>query len=271
MKRITVSLLTAVLLVSLVSCNLPGIPNASPQIPPEMHTAAALTVQAVLTPLAPLGTPTPPSDIPQASPVASPTGNAQPTGTLAATKNAAATITPTYSVPMLTINESTNCRSGPGQDYEIVFTFLSGYKAEIVGQYPQDNYWLVKLPDNGGTCWAWGGYATTSGSYWVVPTLTAPPTSTPAAPDAPTGLTYQYACDGYANITVTLKWTDRSSSEEGFRVLRDGNVIAELPPNTTTYTDTYAAGSPTTKVSYSIVVFQGSLTAQSGTITFSCQ
>src|SRR5262245_45355523 len=37
-----------------------------------------------------------------------------------------ATITPTYSVPMLTVQESTNYRSGPGQDYEVVFTYLQG-------------------------------------------------------------------------------------------------------------------------------------------------
>ncbi|MGB7874631.1 MAG: hypothetical protein WBL25_09630, partial [Anaerolineales bacterium] len=48
-----------------------------------------------------------------------------PTPTLAATKvtgTPTPTITPTYSVPMLKINEPTNCRTGPGQSYDIIFT-----------------------------------------------------------------------------------------------------------------------------------------------------
>jgi hypothetical protein len=144
---------------------------------------------------------------------------------------------------------------------------------EIVGQYPQDNYWIVKMPDSGGTCWAWGQFATVSGSSWVVPTLQVPPTRTPAPPEAPSGLRYEYFCtfNGVnTDIQVDLRWTDRSDGEEGFRVLRDGEVVAQLTPNTTTYSEVHDTEA-TTSVSYTIEVFRGEMTARSGTITFSCQ
>ena len=35
------------------------------------------------------------------------------------------TITPTYSTPMLTVLQQTNCREGPGQDYQVIFTYLA--------------------------------------------------------------------------------------------------------------------------------------------------
>jgi len=243
------------------SCTLPGRDTPTQS---DMMTAAALTVQAAL------GGTSPATSTVVA--LSSATGTATP-ATPSLTPTVTPTITPTYSVPMLTIKESTNCRSGPGQEYEIVFTFLPGAVVEIVGQYPQDNYWVVKLPDSSDTCWAWGQYATVSGSSWVVPTLQPPPSKTPAPPQAPTGLSYTYECTWNGvntDITVNLKWTDRSDNEEGYRVLRDEVEIAILPPNSTTFSEVYATDAGK-KVSYSILVFLGNQTAKSGTISFSCQ
>lgn len=241
----------------LASCNTPKTPAPDP----DMLTAAASTVQVVLTPLA-SATVT----------IATRTVTAIP-ATPSLTPTITPTITPTYSVPLLTIKENTNCRTGPGQEYEIVFTFLPGATAEIVGQYPQDNYWVVKLPNSNETCWAWGQYATANGSFWAVPTLQPPPTKTPAPPEAPTGLSYDYVCtfNGIdTDINVNLKWTDRSDGEEGFRVLRDGEVVAQLIPNATTYSEVHATDVGK-QVSYTVEVFRGSQTARSGTISFSCQ
>jgi len=70
------------------------------------------------------------------------------------------TITPSVSVnstPMLTVREATNCRSGPGTDYEIVFTYTAGTKLEIAGRYEPENFWLVKSAESPtGLCWMWG-------------------------------------------------------------------------------------------------------------------
>ena len=50
-----------------------------------------------------------------------------------ATTRATPTITPTYSVPMLTLREQTNCRTGPGQSYDLLFAYVKGAKQEIIG------------------------------------------------------------------------------------------------------------------------------------------
>jgi hypothetical protein len=257
-----------ILLASLAACNMP---TSQTQSVPDMETAAALTVQAVLTPLN--------SPAAVVNPVSTETPNSAMSATLAVTNTSTATttpklptptITPTYSVPMAEITGNTNCRTGPSQTYEIIYTFLPGAKTEIVGQYPQDNYWIVKLPNSSSTCWMWGGYATISGSFWVVPTATIPPTVTPSAPNTPSGLSFQYSCGAGGDITVTLTWHDNSDGEEGFRVLKDGAVVAQLPSNSVTYTDVFY-GVSTQKYSYAIEVFSGSMTARSGTISFSCQ
>ena len=156
------------------------------------------------------------------------------------TRAPAVTITPTYSVPMLTVQESTNCRTGPGQNYEIVFTYLKGKQLEIVGNYPQENYWLVKSEESlTGECWLWGEYADVAGSFWVVSSVTPPPTATIPPPLAP-AVTWEFNCDYNANqLDVSFTWTDNATNEAGYRVIRNDQPIVELPANTTAYTDTY--------------------------------
>jgi hypothetical protein len=156
------------------------------------------------------------------------------------TRTPATTITPTYSMPMLTVREPTNCRTGPGQDYEVVFTFLQGKQLEITGHYPQENYWLVSSTEvPTGQCWLWGEYVDVTGSYWVVPSVTPPPTATVPPPQAP-AVTWEFNCDYTTNqMEVAFTWIDYATNEAGYRVIRNDQPIVELPANTTAYTDTY--------------------------------
>ncbi|MFZ5905033.1 MAG: hypothetical protein ACOYZ8_15925 [Chloroflexota bacterium] len=260
MKKILA--LSFLLAFAFSACNFPTPTDNAPAFNDQAATIVAQTLTG-----APLATPTAPGtpQTPLASPLAP--GTPSPTATLTPT------ITPTYSTPFLRINESTNCRTGPGQEYEIVFTFLPGASTEIVAHYPADNYWVVKLPNSNNTCWVWGEYATPSGSYWAVPSTTPPPTATAVPPAAPRGLTYSYLCTyNGVNIdaTTTLTWKDMANNETGYRVLRLGTGIVELPANSTTYTDTYAVNAGDT-ITYSIVAFNSSGSSQSGTISFSCQ
>ncbi|MGE5251048.1 MAG: hypothetical protein ACM3QS_12660 [Bacteroidota bacterium] len=253
-----------ILVAALAAACGPIIPPTG--LPPEMQTAAAETVQAVLS--------TEPERTPESTaPAPGATKGATLTATASTSRTPSATITPTYSVPVLRISQNTNCRTGPGQQYDILFTWLPGAIAEIKAYYPEMNYWVVQLPDSDTSCWVWGEFATPAGSYWTVPSTTPPATFTPAPPEAPTGLRYSYTCtfNGVdTDITTTLQWTDRSENEQGFRVVRNDKPVADLPANTTTYTETFA-GSPTDKVTYSIQVFASTGTAQSAPISFSCQ
>ena len=129
----------AVLILAILACNAP-IANAPQESAPEIQTAAAQTLQVIFTKSV--------TATVQQSIIAATTLSATVSPT------AAGTITPTYSVPMLTVREQTNCRTGPGQDYEVVFTYLSGKKLEIVGRYDPENYWLVKSAESpSGVCW----------------------------------------------------------------------------------------------------------------------
>ena len=41
-------------------------------------------------------------------------------------------------------------------------------------------------------------------------------------------------------MTFTLSWTDKASNETGYRIYRDGQVITELPANSTSFVDSVA-------------------------------
>ena len=68
---------------------------------------------------------------------------------------------------------------------------------------------------------------------------------------------------------MNLAWTDRSSSEEGYKVYRDGQVIVTLAPNSTSYVDiAYVATGKT--LSYSVEAFNKAWQLSTGTITYAC-
>lgn len=249
------TLATLALIASILACNFPSAEQVPP--PSDVQTAAALTVEALLVPSA---TATVKQEV-QASATNTTSPTAGPTGT----------ITPTYSVPMLKVLEQTNCRTGPGQDYEVVYTYLQWKELEIVGAYPQENYWLVKSSESPtGECWLWGGYVEVRGSYWVVSSVTPPPTATKAPPSAPSIQKWDFFCSTAAGqMEITIQWTDRADNETGYRVIRDDVVVAELPADTSKFNETILLGSGE-NVTYYIEVYNSSGAVRSTPIKLSC-
>lgn len=252
-RKITIIILFSSLLL-LSACNFPRSSSA-PSPDDQVATVAAMTLGAQITSTlenTPLPTPSP---------------------TLAVTKTPTPTITPTYSIPMLTVDEPTNCRTGPGQSYDIIIALLPGASVEIVGRYPTNNYWTVKVQGLGEPCWLWGEYATVSGSTWTVPSVTPPATATPSPPSAPSISNWDYLC-GYSasgsNATVNLKWNDRAEDELGYRIYRDDERVMDLPANSTTYSETIdiEEGEP---ISYWIEVFNNAGASTTSKISFTCQ
>ena len=195
------------------------------------------------------------------------------TPTVAATATQTPTVTPTYTTPILLFNGNANCRKGPGEEFDVVTVVRSGQKAEAVGRLEKTNYWLVKKPGSAETCWVTDDFAKSSGSIQMLPTVTAPSTPTPKPPVPPSWSTWNYTCDfasGGSNINMNLVWTDRSNDEVGYIVYRDGQAIANLGSNSTTYTDT-AFVSAGQSVSYKVEVYNKSGTASSSTISATCQ
>lgn len=190
-----------------LSCNVPGTAPSEG----NAMTAAALTVDAALS-------------TPGANPLPSPTG-------------LAGTTTPPFSQPMLSVGEATNCRSGPNPSNEKVVQLMPGQQVVILGSLPPD-YWLVNTDQ--GDCWIPVKFATPVGNYLTVPTVTAPPTPNGLAPDAPTfpQNAWSYFCYGADQADITLSWNDKADNEAGYRILRNGEAVADLPPNSTSFKET---------------------------------
>jgi hypothetical protein len=210
---------------AMLACNLPG---TTPTL--SVDEQAATAIAATLLAQDQQG-----GDVPIA---ATASKTARPSTIPATTNSTARTITPTFSTPQLIVLESTNCREGPGQDYDVVFTYLPNKTLTILGRYDPTNYWLVKADETGsGQCWLWGEYVELSGSYWVVPSVTPPATATLAPPQTPSIQRWEYVCSG-GQMTITIEWTDRATNETGYRILRDGESVAELAANSTTFSET---------------------------------
>jgi uncharacterized protein YraI len=236
MKRVTLLGLVFVLLLS--ACNMP----VEEETAPEIATAAALTVEAAL------------STTPLASPTIAAQNNAEPT--------------PTFSQPMASFEDVTNCRTGPGVNYQRITQIRPDESVEIIGFFPP-NYWVVNT--DAGSCWVSGEFVTPSGSTSSVPTVTAPPTPLGGDPDAPSFAQsdgWSYFCyDSKADIV--LKWVDKSTNETGYRVLRNGEVAAELPANSTSYAETINLLSGQS-VGYQIQAFNEAGQSTSNVATMTC-
>jgi hypothetical protein len=87
--------------------------------------------------------------------------------------------------PTVTVNLDTNCRRGPGKAYEIIGDLQVGEVGQVIGNYPEADYWVIIEPTLGRECWLWGNYATVIGDTsqlrnYIAPALpTATPTPTP--------------------------------------------------------------------------------------------
>jgi hypothetical protein len=248
-----------VLILSTLSCNL-SFEQVDP--PSEVQTAAALTVQAALT------TPSITITSTTFTLTMSPT-SASETPSLTGLPNGSATVTPTFSVPMLTVREQTNCRTGPGEEYEIIFTYLTGKELEIAGRYDPGNFWLVKSNESPtGTCWLFGGFVEVTGSYWAAPSVTPPPTATLAPPRQPGVEKWEFFCNN-GTLNFTVNWADNASNETGYRIFRNGEQIAELPANSTMFTDAFAI-SVDQSVEYYVQVFASSGTSNTSIMRMRC-
>ncbi len=176
------------------------------------------------------------------------------------------TATPTYSKPITSVEDVTNCRTGPGVNYERVTHILPEVPVEIIGFFPP-NYWIVST--SAGNCWVSGEFTTPVGSYASVPTVTAPPTPQGGSPDNVSLQKWDISCDYVKNeASVTIRWADKDG-ETGYRIIRNDELVTELAANTTEFKETITllAGQ---SVGYSVLVFNAAGSNNSKTIILSC-
>ena len=174
MRKLHPLLLTAfTLLFAMLACNLP---SAGTQVAVQDDDGAVeATVAASLATAA---------DQVQAEdpPVAAPSPSQTPTPSETPT----VTPTSTRSIPMVRVSQNTNCRSGPGTVYDLIYIFMVGDEAEIIARSSAPNYVIIEVPDGSGReCWLWMQYGEQTGSTDHLPERTPPPTPTPAATATP--------------------------------------------------------------------------------------
>jgi hypothetical protein len=242
-----------VLLAAILACNMPsaapgtGQPQQPQQQQPDLAgtiTAQALyLIQASETPAF--------TDVPTLTPTI--------------------TLTPTPTVPQVSVTSATNCRTGPGTEYDLLYTLQPGQVAELVGKYTPLSYWVIKNPA-GGICWLWGQYAVTSGNIANLPEYPPPPTPTPSMPANPSGLKVSVSCSMIKSgsgpillfveaVHAVITWQDNASNEDGYYVYRNDTQIGDLSPNTTGIEDDttlpalYKVGSPPPSVTYSVQAY----------------
>ncbi len=108
-----------------------------------------------------------------------------PTSTPEPTLSPTPAFTATPSRVIITVSANTNCRSGPGVDYDIVGALTIGQQAEVVGKSSTTSYWIIKNPNAAGNCWLWGEHASIIGDTAGLQEIPVPPTTTPLAALAP--------------------------------------------------------------------------------------
>ena len=178
-----------------------------------------------------------------------------------------AAATPTVK-PTLHINtDNSKCRSGPGPDFKVIASFNAGMTVDLVAKDTADSYWLVKDPTSADICLVQAQDATPAGSFDSLPEVT-PQASTNNVPARPGSIVYSFSCDN-TSVTTKLSWTDNANNENGYHVYRLGTQIADLPPNSNTYTDTvnYTLGA---QMSYAIEAYNDAGVSQQRTVTFTC-
>jgi len=272
MKKITAIL--SLLMFVLASCTFPGAQESGLTVEQQAATVVSQTLTAVSKAKPDsVVSPTEGGEKPQATATVSGETPAGGTATLQPEFTPTA-LTGTPSATVLTVDSNTNCREGPGLSYVIVIVLVPGTTYQMIARTADNKYWVVTEIGKSTPCWV---PAEMSNAYGNVNQLTV---TTPAAPTSaagplqpPTGLAYQYECvyNGVnSDITVNLKWNDRSNNETGFRVYRDGNLVIDLPANSTFYVDSFA-GSATFVYSYRIAAYNAAGEAMGGSISFSCQ
>jgi hypothetical protein len=139
------------------------------------------------------------------------------------------------------------CRAGPDSRYADVTALEEGTQVLVEGRSPDSFgvWWWVKLPDSEAHCWSADSVLALVGPKWELPVITPDPLPEPVEPpEPPAQLGIGERVCNEKVYELTLIWVDQASNEDGFHVYRDGDLVATLPANTTSFTDEPGRGGP---------------------------
>ncbi len=201
-NKMIIWLVLTAMVASLVSCN-----SLSGQTNEEVGTLVA--IQVAQTQLA--------ATLNAVAEVKSPTAQPlllEPSSSPTITLTPEPSFTPTAEGVWLTVNENTNCRSGPGMVYDLITTIQNGTHIQATGVNPTNEYYYVRNPDGSGFCWLWDKYSSVTGNIGALPVFTPQPTPTitpSPTPAADFQLTYKSLITCAPQYAVNLKIVNTGS------------------------------------------------------------
>jgi hypothetical protein len=162
-------------------------------------------------------------------------------------------VIPPNLIPTFIFTSNANCRQGPDTAYEVVTSFFANDQVTIEGKNDNSSWYWALIPNSNSHCWISGKTGSPQGpmsGLMVIPapalpaTTEAPPpvvvATTPApvsvAPAAPGKFSISTKSCTSSEYVVTLHWSN-VAGESGYRIYRDGTLIATLPENSTAYDD----------------------------------
>jgi hypothetical protein len=205
-------ILLFMLLVMTLACTAPALsatPSMEPSLPAPLATDTTISVT---------DTPQPP-ETPSPMPVAS---------VELPTQTPADTATP-ITFPTVAFQRNTNCRVGPLKNYFLQTSFIEGRYSVAKGRN-QDSSWLLVKPFDGPDCWISVSNVKDPGDYSYLPVADFPP-----LPEAPFQMVLAKR-DCVGRSLIVLHWPD-VTSETGYRIYREGIMLASLKMNATEYQD----------------------------------
>ena len=234
MKRFNVFI--AMIIFASLACSLP-VTAPSEEVVATATIAPVDTATRTFTP-GPTNTPTyTPTlvQITQRVPSETPTLTDTPLG---ATNTAGPTPTLTPFLVELTVSRPTNCRTGPGKEYDVVGSLVPGVTVPVIGRDGTSQYWYIPNPyvftDY---CWVTGEYATLTGPQFLVPLVEKGGTPTPTSTLTPfidftVKLGGKQTCDG-------SHWLNFNIANTGKTFLQSVSIVmTDKTKNTTRSTTT---------------------------------
>ncbi len=139
--------------------------------------------------------------------------------------------------PDLTFTTDTNCRRGPGTNYTVLTNVSRGTTVSAEGRNEYSSWWYIQPSDTQPACWVADSTVDKLGSPEGVPVMVGP-----VLPDPPEGFDAVPVCDTKAKTyIVKLNWIGQAGAT-GYRLYRNGQVLAQVNANTTSYKDSPSVG-----------------------------
>ncbi len=146
-----------------------------------------------------------------------------------------------------TLNKQTLCLEGPGTAYLTVSAIDAGTIVELIGIGDVESWLVIDNPIyTGVACWLPEDVVDLDPDLdlGILPVIAAPllatatPTTAPTPPNAPSNLAESGRVCSAGEFSITLTWADNATNEDGYKLYRDGQLVATLGANSTQYKDT---------------------------------